>query len=86
MDPARRFWRSIPMTNDDRSRRRHYAVALTKVNAGWMVVASLPYRSRAEADKGSLRLMASHEHTAAITLYRELGDGEVLDAETMLQH
>ena len=30
--------------------------------------------------------MASHQNTAAITLYRELADGEVLDAKTMQQH
>jgi hypothetical protein len=29
--------------------------------------------------------MASHEDTAAITLNREIADGEVLDAETMRQ-
>ena len=74
------------MTNDNRRRRFHYAVALEKAKGGWKVVASVPYRSRVEAEQGSLRLMASHQDTAAITLYRELAVGEVLDAETMLQH
>ena len=70
------------MTND-RPRHYHYAIAVKRFRGGYKVVARTEHRSRAEADKGSLRLMAHHQDTAAITLERELVNGEVLDAAVL---
>lgn len=67
------------MTSDGAD-RHHYAIAVRKVRGGYKIVLSVPYRSRGEADIGSLRLMANYEETAAITLDRELVNGEVLSA------
>jgi len=63
----------------DRPRRYHYAIAVERVRGGYKAVIAIEYRSRGEADKGSLRLMAHHEDTAAITL----DHGEVLDAAAL---
>jgi hypothetical protein len=60
--------------------RHHYAIAFRKVRGGYKVILSVQYRSRGEADIGSLRLMVHYEDTAAITLDRELVWGEVLSA------
>ena len=59
------------MTND-RSRRYHYAVSLTKVRGGWRADMAIERRSRGEADISSRRLLAEYGHAEAITLDREI--------------
>jgi hypothetical protein len=68
---------------NEQPRRYHYAIAVQRVRRGYKVVARTEHRSRAEADKGSLRLLAHHHDTAAITLERELVNGEVLDVAAL---
>ncbi|HEY2228217.1 MAG TPA: hypothetical protein VGI22_10885 [Xanthobacteraceae bacterium] len=51
----------------DPPRRYQYGVALKRAKGGWKVMPRFPTHRGGEADKGSLRLMAEQEDTAAIT-------------------
>ena len=66
-----------------RPRRYHYAFAVTKVKGGYKVSCVVPFPSRGEADKFSLKLLATYEDTDSITLDRELVNVEVLDAAAL---
>lgn len=59
--------------------RRHYAFTMTRVKAGFEVDHVLEFPSRGEADKYSLSLLGRYGDAGAITLDRELANGEVLD-------
>jgi hypothetical protein len=61
--------------------RHHYALGLEKVRGGWKVEAVIERRSRAEADISSLSLAARHAQAVAVTVDREIGYGEILEAK-----
>jgi hypothetical protein len=63
--------------------RHHYAIAVEKVRGGYKVLTAVEHRSRGEADKGSLRLLLRFKDVDAVTLDRELADGEVLPASAL---
>jgi hypothetical protein len=64
----------------DRPPRRHFAVALTRVKGGWRVEHVSEHPSRGEAEKQSLTLLGRYGDAEAITLERDLAEGEVLKA------
>jgi len=58
--------------------RRHYAFTVKKVKGGFEVANVLEYPSRGEANLASLRLVGRYGSGEAITLDRELHNGDVL--------
>jgi hypothetical protein len=62
--------------------KHHYALVTKKTRAGRLVERVLPFQTRGEADKASLRLVAYHPIDAvdAVTVERRLAVGDVLPA------
>jgi len=62
-----------------RAPRRHFAFAIKKVKGGYEVAHVVECPSRGEADKASLTLLGRHGSGEAVTLDRELRNGDVLE-------
>ena len=62
-----------------RTARRHFAFSVKKVKAGYVVDHVVEHLSRREADKASLTLLGRYGSGEAITLDRDLHNGDVLE-------
>ncbi|HLK15666.1 MAG TPA: hypothetical protein VKT78_12760 [Fimbriimonadaceae bacterium] len=68
-----------PKTAERRPVRRHFAFTVKKVKGGYEVGHVIEHPSRGEANRASLSLLGRYGSGEAITLDRELRNGEVLE-------